>query len=137
MKRIMTILAAGGLALAAQTASAGSLPGAAAFKDHAASSAIVHVHKKRCKFWDSDGYTYKDHCPHGVKKGDRKKRAGIGAGVGAATGAIIGGIFGGGRGAAIGAGAGAAAGALGGAASVRKCWYRDEYGRKVRIRCRQ
>lgn len=98
---------------------------------------IMQVHRKRCKFHHPDGYVYKAHCPHEFRKGSRKKRAGIGAGIGAATGAIIGGIAGGGKGAAIGAAAGAGAGAIGGAASVKKCWYRDRRGRRVRVKCRQ
>lgn len=99
---------------------------------------IVQIHSKRCKFVDAQGRKYKDHCPHGVKKGSRKKRTAIGAGVGAGIGAIIGGIAGGGRGAAIGAAAGAGAGALSGAASAgKKCWYRDRNGRRYKARCRQ
>lgn len=101
------------------------------------SNALVKIHSKRCKFYHPDGYVYKDHCPHRLKKGSRKKRAAIGAGIGAAVGAGIGAIAGGGRGAAIGAGVGAGAGAIGGAASLKRCWYFDEYGRRVKVKCRQ
>lgn len=89
---------------------------------------IVRVHKKRCKFYHPDGHTYKDHCPHGLKKGSRKKRALLGALAGSAAGAIAGG----GRGAAIGAGAGAAIGA----ASLRRCWY-FVGDVQVKVKCRQ
>lgn len=99
-------------------------------------SNIVRIHSKRCTFYHPDGYKYKDHCPHGVEKGSRKKRALIGGGVGAAVGAGIGAIAGGGRGAAIGAGVGAGAGAIGGAASLKRCWYYSG-GRKVKVKCRQ
>lgn len=95
--------------------------------DHQGSH-IVRIHSKRCKFYHPDGYTYKDHCPHGVKKGSRKKRAILGAIAGGAVGAAAGR----GRGAAIGAGAGAAVGA----ASLRRCWYYSS-GRKVKVRCKQ
>ena len=136
--KVTIAIAAGAIALTTHAVNAGPSNGPAALKDLAtADSPIIRVHKKRCKFHHPDGYTYKDHCPHEYKKGSRKKRAGIGALVGGATGAIIGGAVGGGRGAAIGAGAGVAAGALGGAASVRKCWYRDSKGRKVKVKCKQ
>lgn len=137
MKTTSTIIAAAVIALTAQSANAGSFGAKTGLSNVEANSAIISVHSKMCKFTDAHGYVYKDHCPHGLRKGSRGKRAGIGAGVGAATGAALGAIFGGGRGAAIGALVGAGAGALGGASSVRKCWYRDNSGRKVRVKCRQ
>lgn len=126
----ITTASAGGLYAGATNTALTSL-------NEVAPQSLIKVHSKRCKFYHPDGYKYKAHCPHEYRKGSRKKRAGIGAGIGAAAGAIIGGITGGGRGAAIGAAAGAGAGALGGAASVRKCWYFDDRGRRVKVRCRQ
>ena len=138
MKTTTTLIAAALIALTAQTANANSFGVNSALSSVDAGNAIVSVHSKRCKFIDANGYVYKDHCPHGLRKGSRGKRAGIGAGVGAATGAALGFILGGsGRAAALGALAGAGAGALGGAASVRKCWYHDNNGRAVRVKCRQ
>lgn len=138
MKKAMIFVAAGVMALTAHTASAGNITAAGSTLSTAeVPTSIVSVHDKLCKFRDKHGRKYRDHCPHGLQKGSRKKRAAIGAGAGAAAGAIIGGILGGGRGAAIGAAAGAATGAASGAASVKKCYYRDQYGRKVKVKCRQ
>ncbi|MEP4704062.1 MAG: hypothetical protein ABJZ62_04350 [Hyphomicrobiales bacterium] len=138
LKKIATNIAALAILMTSQVALAGPLGGNANLKSigNHNNSNIVRIHSKRCKFYHPDGHKYKDHCPHGVKKGSRKKRALIGGGVGAAVGATIGGIAGGGRGAAIGAGAGAAAGAAGGAASLKRCWYYSG-GRKVKVKCRQ
>ncbi|MEO1067197.1 MAG: hypothetical protein AAFW47_07450 [Pseudomonadota bacterium] len=136
-RKFSIVAAAAVFALTAQTATAGSwMAGKSAALNDNHGTALIMVHSKRCKFIDENGNTYKDHCPHGFRKGDRKKRAGIGAAVGAGVGAVIGGIAGGGRGAAIGAASGAGAGALAGAASAKKkCRYKDEYGRTFIAKC--
>ncbi|MBA4783419.1 MAG: hypothetical protein H2045_09405 [Rhizobiales bacterium] len=122
------------LMVAASIAPAGAAGSSIRITDPMESN-IVQI--KRCTFYHPDGYKYKDECPSEFDKGSRKKRAAIGAGVGAGTGAIIGAIAGGGRGAVIGAGVGAGAGAVGGALSVKKCWYFDNEGRKVKVKCNQ
>lgn len=136
-KNIATLLAAGTVLLTAQAVSAGTFGGGYLLKSATLGDSSNIVSAKQCKFYHPDGYTYKDRCPDELQKGSRKKRAGIGAGVGAALGAGIGAIAGGGKGAAIGAGVGAGAGALGGAASVKKCWYFDDQGRQVKVKCNQ
>ena len=129
-KKIAANIAALAILMTSQVALAGPLGSNANLKSITShqSSHIVRIHSKRCKFYHPDGYKYKDHCPHGVKKGSRKKRALLGA----ITGGAVGAAAGGGRGAAIGAGAGAAVGA----ASLKRCWYYSG-GRKVKVKCRQ
>lgn len=129
-KKIATNIAALAILMTSQVALAGPLGGNANLKSigNHHNSNIVRIHSKRCKFYHPDGHKYKDHCPHGVKKGSRKKRALLGAIAGGAVGAVAGG----GKGAAIGAGTGAVVGA----ASLKRCWYYSG-GRKVKVKCRQ
>ncbi len=59
-----------------------------------------------------------------------------GALIGAGAGALVGGAIDGGRGAAVGALIGGASGAVvGHQTAPKKCWYRDEYGRRYRDVC--
>ncbi|MEM8798225.1 MAG: hypothetical protein AAGE61_21865 [Pseudomonadota bacterium] len=138
MKTVAITAAALIFAITAQSAQAGPFGANAALTKVDAGQSIVKVFGKRCKYMDADGYIYKAPCPRGMRKGSRGKRAGIGAGIGAGLGAALGFALGGsGKTAAFGALAGAAAGSLGGAASVRKCWYENEYGEAVKAACNQ
>lgn len=60
-----------------------------------------------------------------------------GAAIGAGAGALIGAATGGGTGAVVtGAAVGAAGGAIVGAATTpKRCWVRDDYGRRHRVAC--
>ena len=132
LRNIATSVAAMTFILTGQVAVAGPLGSTSNLTSITSqdTSQIIRIHSKKCKFYHPDGHTYKDHCPHGVKKGSRKKRALIGAAVGAAVGGAVSGRRG--KGALVGAGVGAAAGA----ASLKRCWYYSG-GRKVKVKCRQ
>ena len=59
-----------------------------------------------------------------------------GALIGAGTGALVGGAIDGGRGALVGAAIGGVGGAvIGHETAPKKCWYRDENGRRYRDVC--
>lgn len=73
----------------------------------------------------------------GCNSDSQSDRALGGAAIGAGAGALIGGAAGGWRGAAVGAAVGGVGGAAVGAATTpKKCWYRDDYGRRYRDVCR-
>ncbi|NLH83281.1 MAG: bacteriocin [Phyllobacteriaceae bacterium] len=73
----------------------------------------------------------------GCSTTSQSDRALGGAAIGAGAGALVGAATGGGTGAVLtGAAIGGAGGAIVGAATTpKRCWARDEYGRRHRVAC--